>query len=86
MILHYYGNWEHWKLDVSDPADIEEAIMRCGWTILNDAESVTAEDRAIITDLESRPYIESRYPNGQGREWWDAHAGLVETGILTPDV
>lgn len=85
MIVHHWANWKHWQIEVHTAEDIEEAIFRCGWTVLNCAEedSITADERAIIAELGQRPYTESHY---RGREWWDANAELVESGVLTPDV
>lgn len=55
------------------PADIEEAVARCGWTVLNDAEDVTDEDRAEVDRLERQGY--AQMTTGTGAEalaWWNA--------------
>lgn len=65
------------KLDVHGK-DIEEAIMRLGWTILNDAEHVTKEDEKVLRALQQKEFVESRFGEGskeveKARVWWDEH-------------
>ena len=52
------------------PADIEEAVLRCGWTLLNadNLSDVTAEDRAAIECLEARG-VASGWKD-YGASWW----------------
>jgi len=53
------------------PQDIEEAIGRCGWTCLNDAEDVTEEDKAEIARIEKQGYAAMKTQSGQAAlAWW----------------
>lgn len=54
------------------PQDIEEAIGRCGWTCLNDAEEVTTEDKAEIARIEKQRYVAMTTQNSQtALKWWN---------------
>ncbi len=53
-------------------ADIEEAICRCGWTVLNDAREVSPADRAEIDRLEKQDYISMTTQSGEeALKWWN---------------
>ena len=56
------------------PADIEEALCRCGWTMLNDAEDLTDADRAELARIRARGYAESpcRENPMDSLAWWKA--------------
>jgi len=59
------------KLELA-PQDIEEAIGRCGWTCLNDAEGVSAEDKAEITRIERQGYAAMTTQSSQNAlKWWN---------------
>uniref|UniRef100_A0A6H1Z9P0 Uncharacterized protein n=1 Tax=viral metagenome TaxID=1070528 RepID=A0A6H1Z9P0_9ZZZZ len=53
------------------PQDIEEAIGRCGWMCLNDAEEVTPEDGLEIKRIEAQGYAGMVTQNSQDAlKWW----------------
>ena len=55
------------------PADIEEAIGRCGWTCLNDAEEVNKEDKAEIARIEKQGYASITTESARDAlKWWNA--------------
>jgi hypothetical protein len=52
--------------------DIEEAIGRCGWTCLNDAEKVSEEDRTEIKRIEDQGYAAMTTQRSQAAlAWWN---------------
>jgi len=56
------------------PGDIEEALARCGFMVLNDAEEVSDADRAELARIEAQGYAESvaHYEPGAALAWWKA--------------
>lgn len=79
MIIKSYdeNNVLRAKLDVHG-RDIEEALVRLGWTALNDAEHLTKDDEGAVRDLQQKEYIESRFGDTakdaeRARQWWDDH-------------
>lgn len=53
------------------PADIEEAVARCGWTCLNDAEDISGEDRAEIARIEAQGHAAMTTTEGmESLKWW----------------
>lgn len=54
------------------PRDIEEAIGRCGWTSLNDAEEVSEEDKAEIARVERQGYAAITTQGTRAAlKWWN---------------
>jgi vacuolar-type H+-ATPase subunit C/Vma6 len=79
MILKSYdeNNVLRAKLDVHGQ-DIEEALVRLGWTALNDAEHLTKDDEKTVRGLQAKEYIQSRFEDTakdaeRARQWWDEH-------------
>ena len=72
MLIHVYTSDRPQTLRL-DVADIEHAICRCGWMILNDAEDITEADRAEIARIEAQGYAESEtLPAAEALAWWRA--------------
>jgi hypothetical protein len=85
MIVNVYHNGKHSCLEITT-ADIEEIIARCGWTVLNDAEDVTDEERTEIARLEALPYTSCADRTTQDAlAWWNARL-IFEKPALTPDM
>ena len=65
-------DWKPRRLRLA-PGDIEEAIARCGWTCLNDAEDISAEDRIEIDRVEAQGHA-AMTTEGQADalKWWKA--------------
>lgn len=81
MIFRYVdSNWRTLEFNVSG-ADIEEAIGRCGWMILNDA-TLTAEDRAEVDRLERQGFasIETQ-PSDKAIAWWKSHSRIIKGAL-----
>ena len=55
-----------------DPADVEEALARCGFMILNDAENVTPEHRAEIVRCERFGASMTTGSQEAALAWWNA--------------
>lgn len=80
MIGHVYSNGQHSRLRLSVD-DLEEFIMRTGWTSVELIEGLTDEGRQRIAELEAREYIEG---TGEGLAWWDKRL-ISSEPALTPD-
>jgi hypothetical protein len=81
MIANVYHNGKHSRLSVK-VADLEDLIMRCGWTVVDQIENLTDAARQEVKRLEERGYVES---SGGGIEWWKARL-ISEEDSLTPDM
>lgn len=53
------------------PADIEEAVARCGWTCLNDAWAVSDADRAEIARIETEGASMVTQGPTESLKWWN---------------
>ena len=54
------------------PADIEEAVARCGWTCLNDAWAVSDADRAEIARIEAQGHAAMTEETvTESSKWWN---------------
>jgi len=55
-----------------EPEDIEEAIARCGWTCLNDATEISADDRAEIDRIDKQGFAAMITQNSiDSLKWWN---------------
>ncbi len=55
------------------PEDIEEIILRCGWTILNDARDISPADRAEMDRLLEKECVEElEQTTEDASAWWRA--------------
>lgn len=53
------------------PADIEEAVARCGWICLNDAWAVSDADRAEIARIEAQGHAAMTETGTESLKWWN---------------
>ena len=53
------------------PADIEEAVARCGWTCLNDAWAVSDADRVEIARIEAEGASMVTKGAAESLKWWN---------------
>ena len=55
------------------PADIEEAVARCGWSCLNDAKDISKADAEEIYRLEAQEFVSMTTETGaDALKWWKA--------------
>lgn len=80
-IANVYTGGFHYRLRVS-AADLEELIMRCGWTVVDGLEQVGEEERQELKRLDSIGSVQS---NGSGLNWWQERLLTFEP-CLTPDL
>jgi hypothetical protein len=87
MIAHVYSNGYHTRLRIA-PADLEELIMRCGWTITESIENLTPDARTEITRLQAQDFVQSQFSQDAAdaaRAWWTTRV-IDRTPALTPDM
>lgn len=87
MRAHVYSNGYHYVLQVR-ATDLEELIVRCGWTVCDQIEGWTEAGRAELTRLEGKPYVESRFKTDEAeaaRGWW-LERELTREPALTPNL
>lgn len=61
-------------------ADIEEAVARCGWQILDAAWPRTIEEDDEVDRLEAQGYAESSDRTQEdAKAWWDAR--VISEGV-----
>jgi hypothetical protein len=87
MVAHVYSNGYHTRLRIT-VADLEEVIMRCGWTITEQIENLTDEARAEIQRLGAQEYVQSQFSQDnpdEARAWWTTRV-IDRTPCLTPDM
>ncbi len=54
------------------PEDIEEAVARCGWTCLNDAEDISKADQVALRCLRLQGHAAMTTKNGvESLKWWN---------------
>ena len=81
MIGNVWSNGKHSRLRL-ETSDLEEFLVRCGWTAIHDIEGITDEARGEIARLEALPYIEG---TETGYDWWATRL-ISNEAALTPDV
>ena len=87
MIAHVYSNGNHTRLRIAPP-DLEELIMRCGWTIIEQIEGLTDEARAEIERLQGQEFVQTKFSQDDAegaRAWWTERM-IDRTPCLTPDM
>lgn len=80
MTGHVWNNGQHSQLRL-EVSDLQEFIMRCGWTSVESIEGLTPEAEREIARLEALSEIVS---DGSGLGWWQARLVTSEPA-LTPD-
>jgi hypothetical protein len=54
------------------PEDIEEAVARCGWTCLNNAEDINDADRVALRRLRLQGHATMTTESGaDALKWWN---------------
>ena len=72
MIINagYDDKWKIRRLRLA-PEDIEEAVARCGWTCLNDAEDISDEDKVELRRLRLQGHAAMTTTEGaESLKWW----------------
>ena len=54
------------------PEDVEEALLRCGWTVLNDAEGITQTHRVEIDRCDKNGAEMTIRKPDEAVKWWNA--------------
>jgi hypothetical protein len=87
MVAHIYSNGMHTRLRVS-VTDLEELIVRRGWTIVNAIEGMTDEARAEVDRLRALEYVEGMSTSDQFAviDWWRSRLISAEPCGVTPDM
>lgn len=81
MVANVYRDGKHTRLRVT-VFDLEELIVRCGWTVVHQIENLTPAAMREIRRLEAKECVEQ---NGSGTEWWKERV-ISEASALTPDM
>lgn len=82
-----YHNGKATTLVVSGKANIEELIVRAGWTVLDDAE-MTKRDEVEVEAIRAKGYAESQFADtdyADRFEWWQDRV-VAERPAFTPDM
>lgn len=87
FIANIFSNGYHQRLQITTE-DMEELIVRCGWTIVDGIKGLTEEGRAEIERLRAQPYVTSKFDSNdtQGAQLWWQKRLISKTPALTPDM